>query len=105
MILPSRWYESFGITIREAFRAKRPVIVSDIGAFKEAIRHLENGLLFPAGDVFELREMMDRLAQNPEMAEHLLEKELEIETLTDHCRKLKDLYQQAIQEKKARRKD
>jgi len=96
VVLPSRWYESFGITIREALRAKRPVIVSDIGAFKEAIAHQQNGLLFPAGDVLELREMMDKLAQKPELADKLMEKELPIESLNDHCQKLKDLYQEAI---------
>jgi len=99
VILPSRWYESFGITIREAIRAKRPVIVSDIGAFKEAIIHEESGLLFPAGDVFELREMMDRLAQDPNLADKITEKEYRTENLIDHCKKLLNLYQQAIQEK------
>lgn len=103
LVLPSRWYESFGITIREALRAKRPVIVSDIGAFKEAIVHGENGLLFPAGDVLELREMMDKLAQKPEFAEALLEKEIPVENLDEHCQKLKQLYQMAISEKKSRR--
>lgn len=105
MVLPSRWYESFGITIREALRARRPVIVSDIGAFQEAIVHNQNGLLFQAGDVFNLREMMDLLAHKPELADKLVEKEYQTESLVDHCRKLKALYQQAIQEKKAGRTD
>ncbi len=101
MVLPSRWYESFGITIREALRAKRPVIVSDIGSFKEAVTHMEHGLVFPAGDVFELRDMMDRLAQKPDLVAKLVEKEFSTETLPDHCSKLIGLYREAVAERRA----
>ena len=101
MVLPSRWYESFGITIREALRARRPVIVSDIGAFQEVIVHYQNGLLFQAGEVFSLREMMDQIAARPDLADKLVAKEFQAESLVDHCQKLKDLYQQAIRERKA----
>jgi len=100
VILPSRWYESFGITIREAIRAKRPVIASEIGAFKEALRHMENGLLFPPGDVISLRERMELLAENPQLADRLVEKGIEVESLENHISKLKQIYQQAIEEKR-----
>ena len=96
VVLPSRWYESFGITIREAIRAKRPVIVSGIGAFKEAVAHLKNGLLFPAGDTYELREMMEKLATHPELADALVEQGIEVESLPEHCEKLRGIYEQAI---------
>ena len=95
VVLPSRWYESFGITIREAVRAQRPVIVSDIGSFKEGIRHNENGLVFKSGDVYELQEMMERLIKSPELAEKLVAKSIEVETLENHRAKLVKLYQEA----------
>jgi len=101
VVLPSRWYESFGITIREAVRAKRPVIVSDIGSFTEAIKHQENGLVCQAGDAVSLREAMEQLVQNPELAERLVEKSMEVETLENHRAKLLELYREAVSARKA----
>ena len=103
VVLPSRWYESFGITIREAVRARRPVIVSDIGSFKEAIKHMENGLVFSAGDVISLKEAMEQLINSPPLAEKLVEKSMEVETLENHRAKLMELYQEAIDARKAGR--
>ena len=96
VVMPSRWYESFGITIREAFRVGRPVIVSDIGAFTEAITHLQNGLVFPAGDVFALAERMDLLAQDPALAERLAAAGGPVEPLADHRDKLLALYREVL---------
>jgi glycosyltransferase involved in cell wall biosynthesis len=98
LIMPSRWYESYGITIREAFRAGRPVIVSDIGAFAEAIEHLKNGLRFSAGDVFALAECMDLLAGDPALAERLARTGGPVESLADHRKKLLALYQEVLSE-------
>jgi glycosyltransferase involved in cell wall biosynthesis len=95
IIMPSRWYESYGITIREAFRAKRPVIVSDVGAFAEAVEHERNGLKFAPGDVFELAAAMDRLAQEPELAERFAVAGGPMESLEEHAAKLVALYDQA----------
>jgi glycosyltransferase involved in cell wall biosynthesis len=96
VVLPSRWYESFGITIREAVRARRPVIVSDIGSFKEAIKHMENGLVFTAGDVISLKEAMEQLISSPALAERLVEKSIEVETLENHRDKLGQIYLEAV---------
>jgi glycosyltransferase involved in cell wall biosynthesis len=101
VVLPSRWYESFGITLREAVRAKRPVIVSDIGSFKEGVRHNENGLVFKTGDMIELFEMMQKMADNPSLAGRLVEKGIAVETLEDHCAKLSAIYSGAVAVRKA----
>lgn len=95
LIMPSRWYESYGITIREAFRAKRPVIVSDLGAFAEAVEHLVNGLKFPPGDVFELAKMMDLLAGDPALASRLAETGGPITGLSEHVAELEKIYKVA----------
>jgi len=101
VVLPSRWYESFGITIREAVRARRPVIVSDIGSFTEAIKHLENGLVCQAGDAVSLREAMEQLVKSPELAERLVEKSVDVETLENHRAKLSELYRKAASARRA----
>ena len=92
LVMPSRWYESYGITIREAFRARRPVIVSDIGAFSEAVQDGGNGLKFPPGDVFELAERMDRIASDPALAEKFVAAGGPVESLSEHSWKLVELY-------------
>ena len=94
VVMPSRWYESFGITIREAFRVGRPVIVSNIGAFTEAVTHLQNGLVFPAGDVFALAERLDLLARDPALAERLAAAAGPVEPLALHRDKLLALYRE-----------
>jgi glycosyltransferase involved in cell wall biosynthesis len=96
VIMPSRWYESYGITIREAFRAGRPVIASDIGAFSEAIEHMENGIKYPPGDIFTLRDMMNKLASDPGLADRLAGTGGPVESLPAHREKLLRLYKAVL---------
>jgi glycosyltransferase involved in cell wall biosynthesis len=95
IIMPSRWFESYGITIREAFRARRPVIVSEVGAFSEAVEHEVNGLRFAPGDVFELAAAMDRIAADPKLADRLAAAGGPIEGLPEHAAKLIEVYEGA----------
>jgi len=50
LIMPSVCYETFGLTIVEAFAKGTPVIASDMGAMKELIRDGENGFLVEPGN-------------------------------------------------------
>lgn len=62
--------ESFGIMICEAWKFKKPVIANAAcHAFRELVRHGENGLIVAGED--ELREAMARLAGDPELAARL----------------------------------
>ena len=60
LVVPSLWWESFCLTIREAQLAGVPVIASDLGAMREALDGEECGLLFHAGDARELADRIDR---------------------------------------------
>ncbi|MFO8057522.1 MAG: glycosyltransferase [bacterium] len=95
VVMPSKWYESYGITIREAFRARRPVIVSDMGAFSEAVEHGGNGLKFQPGDVFELAEVMDKLAGNPELAGNIASVGGPVLSIPEHASKVLEIYREA----------
>ncbi len=55
VVFPSIWYETFGLTIIEAYAAGTPVLASDLGAAAELVREGETGRLFAAGDVESLR--------------------------------------------------
>ncbi|HVY56642.1 MAG TPA: glycosyltransferase family 4 protein [Xanthobacteraceae bacterium] len=59
-IVPSVWWEVFGLVISEAWMFKRPVIASNVGGMKERITHERDGLLFNVGDARALAETMRR---------------------------------------------
>ncbi len=50
LILPTRWYEGFPMTIVEAFSRGTPVIVSDIGNAADLVEEGVTGLKFKDGD-------------------------------------------------------
>jgi glycosyltransferase involved in cell wall biosynthesis len=49
-IVPSVWWEIFGLVISEAWMFKRPVIASNVGGPGERITHEKDGLLFDVAD-------------------------------------------------------
>jgi glycosyltransferase involved in cell wall biosynthesis len=57
-------YETFGRVIIEAYACGKPVIVSDIGAVREAVIDGKTGLLFRAGDSSDLALKARHLVNN-----------------------------------------
>ncbi|EHG19543.1 hypothetical protein HMPREF9334_01858 [Selenomonas infelix ATCC 43532] len=49
-VFPTLLYETQGLAVEESLSCGVPVIVSDICAATEVVRHGENGLLFPSGN-------------------------------------------------------
>ncbi|MBL8901248.1 MAG: glycosyltransferase family 4 protein [Planctomycetes bacterium] len=64
LVVPSLWYENAPVTIMEARREGLPVIATDLGGMREAVRDGADGLLFPRGDVAALRECLRRFAED-----------------------------------------
>jgi glycosyltransferase involved in cell wall biosynthesis len=58
-IVPSEWFETFGLTIIESFARGRPVIASSIGGMTEVVSDGVDGFLVPPGNVDALREKMN----------------------------------------------
>jgi glycosyltransferase involved in cell wall biosynthesis len=54
LVMPSKWYETFGRTIIEAYATGTPVIASNLGAMADLVREKETGLLFHPGDARDL---------------------------------------------------
>jgi glycosyltransferase involved in cell wall biosynthesis len=65
LIAASEWYETFGMTIIEAFACGTPVIAARIGAYPELVEDGVTGFLFPPGDVDGLQNAVDRLLRSP----------------------------------------
>ncbi|MBW2072024.1 MAG: glycosyltransferase family 4 protein [Deltaproteobacteria bacterium] len=67
-IVPSLWYETFGLTIIETFAHGRPVIASRIGGITEIISDGEDGFLVSPGDAAELRVKLVQMAADNDLA-------------------------------------
>lgn len=61
LVVPSVWYEAFGIVCVEALSRGIPVIAADAGGLGEVITHNETGLLVPMADARALGEAMQLL--------------------------------------------
>jgi glycosyltransferase involved in cell wall biosynthesis len=59
-IVPSVWWEAFGLVVSEAWMFKRPVIASDVGALAERISHEVDGLLFDVASASSLANTIRR---------------------------------------------
>lgn len=66
LIVPSDWFEIFGMINIEAFIHGKPVIASKIGGIPEIIENDKNGLLFTPGNVKEIQEHILKYWNNPE---------------------------------------
>ena len=66
VIMSSRWYETFGRTMAEAFSRGTPVIASRLGAMIELVRDGTNGFLFDPGNSESLAETVNRFLEQGE---------------------------------------
>jgi glycosyltransferase involved in cell wall biosynthesis len=71
LIFPSICYETFGLTIAEAFAAGTPAIASNLGVAAETVIERENGLLFEAGNPKALQSAAAALLASPGLIAHL----------------------------------
>jgi len=60
-IVPSVWWEIFGLVISEAWMFGKPVIASNVGGMAERIADGVNGLHFPVGDARALARVIRRV--------------------------------------------
>ncbi len=72
-IVPSIWWEIFGLVISEAWMFGRPVICSNVGGMAERNVHDRFALQFPVGDHRALAETMRRAATEAGLWERLRE--------------------------------
>ena len=61
VIVPSEWYETFGLTAAEAKAVGTPVIAAKIGGLQEVVQDNVDGFLFEPGNVEALVDAIDRL--------------------------------------------
>jgi glycosyltransferase involved in cell wall biosynthesis len=71
LILPSIWFEPFGLVLIEAFAHGLPVLASRLGSMADIIKDGETGLLFTPGDANDLASKAKWLFENPQEVDRL----------------------------------
>jgi glycosyltransferase involved in cell wall biosynthesis len=66
LVVPSEWYETFGMVIVEAFACGVPVLASRLGAMAELVEDRRTGLLFSPGSIDEIRATVAWALDHPE---------------------------------------
>lgn len=70
-VVPSQWYETFGLVAAEASAMGIPCVATRLGALQETVLDGQTGLLVPPGDVPALAGAIRRIWDNPELARAL----------------------------------
>jgi glycosyltransferase involved in cell wall biosynthesis len=71
-LVPSVWWEAFGLVISEAWMFRKPVIASNVGGPAERITHDVDGLLFQVGDARSLADAIIRACREKGLWEKLV---------------------------------
>jgi glycosyltransferase involved in cell wall biosynthesis len=66
LVFPSIWYETFGLTMVEAFACGLPVLASRLGSMAEIVEDGVTGLHFEAGNSADLADKMQWANEHPE---------------------------------------
>ncbi len=66
LVFPSIWYETFGLTMVEAFACGLPVLASRLGSMAEIVEDGVTGLHFEAGNSAHLADKMQWANEHPE---------------------------------------
>lgn len=80
VIVPSIWYETFGMVSIEAFSVGTPVIASDIGALSNVINN-SNGIRFSPKSIEELNNAIYKISDNNNLEKYIYE------SYKDYCEK------------------
>ena len=101
LVLPSICPETFSLVIREANLMGLPVIASRIGAIPEAVHEGVNGFLFEPGNVGELRRLMLRFIEDPELVRKMASHMPKTKFMEEHAMELEGIYQGIIAKRKS----
>ena len=102
MAFPSIWYENAPRVVREAFETGTPVIAGNLGSAAEYVQHNVNGLLFARANVQDLQNQLQRLVDEPELAQTLRQGIPRVKPLDEEMTELFQVYQHTAAKRSAR---
>ena len=100
-VVPSRFHETFGLSVLESFACGRPVIATRAGAVPELIND-KNGVLFEVDNAEELSLAIDKLLADKNLLDKM---SLEAKTTArnfspqKHYQRINEIYAEAIRNK------
>lgn len=104
LVMPSLCYETFGLSIVEAFSYCKPVIASNLGAMADLVKHNQTGLLFEPGNHLDLAEKIKWLWKHKDetirMGENARKEYEEKYTPEKNYNMLMGIYEKVIEAKK-----
>lgn len=95
LVIPSIWWETFCLTLREGLLAGVPVVASDHGALREALDGERDGLLFRPGDARDLRRVVRKVLENEALRARLSQRRQAVRGMEDYAARMEELYARA----------
>lgn len=98
LVVPSIWVENSPLVIHEAQQARIPVITADVGGMKEYVEDGTNGLLFKHRDINSLAQQMQKIVDNPTLANtlgnrgYLYSQNGDIPSIEEHVKHIEAIY-------------
>lgn len=96
LIMPTQWYEGFGMVVIEAYSVGTPVVGSDIGNVADLIKDGETGIHFRYDDPSSLARAVRWIQAHPLDPDHIREIYATYFTEQENYRILKDIYDAAV---------
>lgn len=104
LIFPSKWYETFGNSLIEAFALETIVIAPNLGSIPSIIKHEHNGILYNPNDIEDLVSKIKWVLSNENKCEEIkknAKKDFDEKYTQDlNYKMLKNIYERAINESK-----
>ena len=105
LVFPSIWYETFGLTIIEAFAVSTPVIAANIGSASSLIDNNFNGLHFEPNNVESLQQSIQEWHEYSTIKKHSFQNNArqtyeQYYTPDNNYEQLISIYNQAINDNK-----
>lgn len=96
LAVPSQWFETGPLVVREAHAVGTPVIGSDLGGIAELIKHGVDGWLVKANDVNAWRDAISELATHPEIVAKLCQGIAPVRTFEEVADEMQTMYQSLV---------
>lgn len=102
VVVPSVWWETHGMVVREAKLAGLPVIISDIGALGEGLKDGVDVLKAKPGNPKSLRDKMRILAITSGLADFIASNEISIKDMKQDIEDHQQIYLSILADKNAK---
>ncbi|MEE9394040.1 MAG: glycosyltransferase [Planctomycetota bacterium] len=96
LVVPSLWWESFCLTIREGLLAGCAVVAANHGPMAEALDFGETGLLFEPGNSDDLRRQLERLLDEPGLYRGHINRGAVVKTIAQNAREMNEVYRRTL---------